>query len=130
MAVLCTLVNNSLVSGRNNTVTVTCYGASWTKPGPTGVSTTNADAIVQIINRPNEISSAQRPLEHARERGRSTGTSWPFPTICRYRQEPTYFSESPSGRFAIRAERHQRASARLTLISIDCETGRNASRRG
>jgi hypothetical protein len=116
MAVACTLVNKSLVSGRNNTVTVTCDGASWTKPGPSGASTTNADVIVQIINRPNEISSLQRPLEHAQEGGRNAGTSWPFPTICRYRQEPTYFSESPNGRFAILAERRQRASARLTLI--------------
>jgi hypothetical protein len=54
MAVDCTLVNNSVVSGRNNTVTVTCDGASRTKPGPSGASTTNADAVVQIINRPNE----------------------------------------------------------------------------
>ena len=109
IAVACTLVNNSLVSGRNNTVTVTCDGASWTKPGPSGSSTTNADAIVQIINRPNETSSLQRPLKHAREGDGNAGTSWPFLTICRYHQEPTYVFESPNGRFAIRAERHRRA---------------------
>ncbi len=131
IAVACTLVNNSLVYGRNNTVTVTCDGASWTKPGPSGSSTTNADAIVQIIDRPNETSSLQRPLKHAREGDGNARTSWPFPTICRYHQEPTHVVfESPNGRFAIRAERHRRASARLTLNSIDCETGRNAGRRG
>jgi hypothetical protein len=89
IAVACTLVNNSLVSGRNNTVTVTCDGVSRTKPGPSGSSTTNADAIVQIINRPNETSSLQRPLKHAREGDGNAGTSWPFPTICRYHREPT-----------------------------------------
>ena len=131
IAVACTLVNNSLVSGRNNTVTVTCDGASWTKPGPSGSSTTNADAIVQIINHPNETSSLQRPLKHSREGDGNAGTSSPFPTICRYHQEPTHVVfESRNGRFAIRVECHQRASARLTLNSIDCETGRNASRRG
>jgi len=130
IAVACTLVNNSLVSGSNNTVTVTCDSASWTKPSPSGDSTTNADAIVQIINRPNEISSLQRPLKHAREGDGNAGTSWPFPTFSCYRQEPTHVFESPNGRFAIRAERNRRVSARLTLISIDCETGRNASRRG
>lgn len=61
MAVACTLVNNSLVSGRSNTVTVTCDGTSWTKPGPSGVSTTNADAIVRIVSRPNQTSSLLRP---------------------------------------------------------------------
>jgi hypothetical protein len=57
MAVSCTLVNNSLVPGPSNTVTVTCDGTSWTKPGPRGVSTTKADAIVKIVKPPGEISS-------------------------------------------------------------------------
>lgn len=63
VAVACTLVNNSLVSGRSNTVTVTCDSTSWTKPGPSGASTTNADAIVRIVNRPNETSSLGGPNE-------------------------------------------------------------------
>ena len=91
VGVACTLVNNSLVSGRSNTVTVTCDATSWTKPGPSGASTTKADAIVKIINSPNETSSLQRSID---------------------------------------PERHQRASARLTLVSIDSETGRNAGSRG
>ncbi len=53
----CTLTNNSLLSGRSNTVTVTCDATSWSKPGPSGASTTKADAIVKILNRPNETSS-------------------------------------------------------------------------
>lgn len=57
IGVACTLVNNSFLSGRSNTVTVTCDGTSWSKPGPSGVSTTEADAVVKIVNRPNEISS-------------------------------------------------------------------------
>jgi hypothetical protein len=48
MGVVCTLVNNSFLSGSSNTVTVTCDGTSWGKPGPSGVSTTKADAIVQV----------------------------------------------------------------------------------
>lgn len=87
----CTLVNNSLVSGRSNAVTVTCDATSWNKPGPSGVSTTKADAIVKIINSPTETSSLQRSLD---------------------------------------PERQQRVWARLTLVSIDCETGHNATRRG
>jgi hypothetical protein len=90
-AVACTLVNNSLVSGRNNTVTVTCDASSWTKPGPGGVSTTKADALVQIINRPNETSFLQRSLE---------------------------------------PESYPRDGARMTLVSIDCETRCKAGKRG
>lgn len=59
----CTLVNNSLVSGHSNTVTVTCDATSWSKPGPSGVSTTKADAIVKIINSPNETSFLQRSVK-------------------------------------------------------------------
>ncbi len=59
IAVGCTLVNNSLLSGPNNTVMVTCDGTSWTKPGPSGVSTTKADAIVKIVTPPSEISSVR-----------------------------------------------------------------------
>ena len=106
-AVSCTLVNNSLFFGRNNTVTVTCDASSWTKPGPSGVSTTKADALVQISNRPNETSSLSRPGVLAREG-----------------------EAGNSGRFAILSESHQRALARLTLISIDTETGPNATSRG
>ena len=50
LGVACTLVNNSVLSGRSNTVTVTCNATSWTKPGLSGASTTKADAIVKIIN--------------------------------------------------------------------------------
>ena len=64
-AVYCMLVNNSSLTGRHNTVTVSCDRASWTKPGPSGVSTTNADAIVQIPNRRNE---APRPFHSQSER--------------------------------------------------------------
>jgi hypothetical protein len=42
-------------------VTVTCDGTSWTKPGPSGASTTNADAIVRIVNRPNDTTSLGGP---------------------------------------------------------------------
>src|SRR5258708_591451 len=59
MAVACTLLNNSLVPGRSNTVTVTCDVASWTKPGPSGASTTKADAIVKIVMPPSETSSVR-----------------------------------------------------------------------
>jgi hypothetical protein len=90
MEVACTLVNNSMVSGPSNTVTVTCGGSSWTKPGPSGASTTKADAIVKIITRPDATSSLQRSLE---------------------------------------PEHHQRGWARLTRVSIGCETEGNASRR-
>jgi len=57
MAVACTLENNSFFSGPRNTVSVTCDALSWTKPGPSGASTTKADAIVLINNLHNEISS-------------------------------------------------------------------------
>lgn len=80
IAVACTLVNNSLVSGRNNTVTVTCDGTSGTKPGASGTSTTKADALVQINTPSNATSSLRRSLEDAREEGRNAGNSltWTF----------------------------------------------------
>ena len=56
IAVTCTLVNNSFLSGPRNTVSVTCDALSWTKPGPTGASTTNMDAIVLMSNVPNQTS--------------------------------------------------------------------------
>jgi hypothetical protein len=56
VAVSCTLVNNSLASGRSNKVTVTCDGTSWSKPGVSGASTTK-DALVHIVNRPTQVSS-------------------------------------------------------------------------
>jgi hypothetical protein len=61
VGVACTLVNNSVLSGRSNTVTVTCDATTGTKPGPSGASTTKADAIVKIVNRLTEISSVIAP---------------------------------------------------------------------